>query len=76
MKRLLTAMILLTVSVTDTAADGVDLVRDVRPVLQRHCDRCHGAKRQKNGLRLDIRLEALRGGDGYGPAIVPAHPED
>jgi len=51
-------------------ADAVDYVRDVRPILQKHCSSCHGAEKHKSGLRLDIRSEAFKGGDGDGPAIV------
>ncbi len=49
----------------------VRFVQDVRPILKKHCYRCHGASKQKSGLRLDIKQAAFRGGDGYGPAIVP-----
>lgn len=52
-------------------ADEVDFVRDVRPILEQHCYSCHGADKQKSGLRLDIKSEAFKGGDGYGPSIVP-----
>lgn len=52
----------------------VDFVRDIRPLLEKHCYSCHGAERQKSGLRLDIKSEALRGGEIYGPAIVTATP--
>src|SRR5688500_14385530 len=51
------------------AAD-VDFARDVRPILQKNCFRCHGEKKQEGGLRLDIRRRAFAGGD-TGPAIVP-----
>ena len=43
----------------------------VRPVLATHCFECHGAKKQRGGLRLDTRAGALAGGD-LGPAINPA----
>ncbi|KAA5538980.1 DUF1553 domain-containing protein [Roseiconus nitratireducens] len=58
-----------TISRVGNAAE-VDYVRDIRPILQRHCYRCHGPDRQKSGLRLDIRSEAFKGGDGWGPSIV------
>lgn len=48
----------------------VDFVRDVRPIFEKHCYECHGAEKQKSALRLDIKSEALRGGDAYGPSIV------
>lgn len=54
----------------DTHVAGVDFVRDVQPILQRYCYECHGTEKQKSGLRLDIKSEALAGGDGWGPSIV------
>jgi mono/diheme cytochrome c family protein len=30
-----------------------DFERDVRPILQKHCVRCHGAKKQESRVRLD-----------------------
>lgn len=35
----------------------------VRPVLVKHCQDCHGAKKQEGGLRLDSRDAWMRGGD-------------
>ena len=35
----------------------------VRPVLVKHCQDCHGAKKQEGGLRLDSRDGWMRGGD-------------
>ncbi len=58
------------------AAEPVDFVRSVRPILQQHCYRCHGDEKQKSGLRLDIKSEALKGGDSYGPSIVAGDLDD
>ncbi|HEY3966845.1 MAG TPA: ankyrin repeat domain-containing protein [Planctomycetaceae bacterium] len=44
------------------ADDAIDFGRDVQPLLKAHCHECHGPKQQKNGLRLDRRRDALRGG--------------
>jgi ankyrin repeat protein/mono/diheme cytochrome c family protein len=48
----------------------VDYDTDVKPILSQHCYSCHGGTAQQAGLRLDLRQNALRGGD-YGPVIVP-----
>src|SRR3954451_19566820 len=32
---------------------AVDYLRDVKPLLSKHCYACHGALKQKAGLRLD-----------------------
>nr|MBC8289155.1 DUF1549 domain-containing protein [Planctomycetota bacterium] len=53
------------------AAANVDFERDVRPILTRHCLKCHGEKKQESSLRLDRRSSLLRGGDIGEPAIVP-----
>ena len=53
-----------------TQPAAVDYERDVRPILAAHCFGCHGPRQQQSGLRLDLRQNALRGGD-YGVVIVP-----
>lgn len=52
-----------------TAAEPVDYVRDVKPVLLARCVACHGALKQEAHLRLDTAAFALKGGDS-GPAFV------
>ena len=49
--------------------------RDIQPLLAERCVKCHGAEKQKGGLRLDSRGAALRGGDD-GDAIVPGKSAD
>ena len=51
---------------------AVDYEKDVRPILASRCFGCHGPKQAQSGLRLDLRQNALRGGD-YGVVIVPGH---
>jgi ankyrin repeat protein/mono/diheme cytochrome c family protein len=48
----------------------VDYIKDIKPLLNKNCYECHGGEKQQAGLRLDLRQNALRGGD-YGPVIVP-----
>jgi hypothetical protein len=49
----------------------------VRPILAKHCFKCHGPddKARKARLRLDQRQAAQRGGRSGRPAIVSGHPE-
>jgi hypothetical protein len=47
----------------------------IRPLLVENCQSCHGAEKQKGGLRLDSRASLLTGGDS-GPAIVPGRPDE
>jgi hypothetical protein len=53
-----------------SAAEPVDYVRDIKPLLAAHCLECHGPHKQRSGLRLDTAAAALVGGNS-GPAIVP-----
>src|SRR5262245_34595836 len=50
----------------------VDYLKDVRPIMSQNCFSCHGPEVQQSGLRLDLRQNALRGGD-YGPVIIPGN---
>src|SRR6266478_4692801 len=52
-------------------AEPVDFERQIRPLLEAKCFKCHGAEKQKSGLRLDEKEAAMRGGDNYSPAIIP-----
>ncbi len=56
--------------VAAASAVPVDFVRDMRPIFEQHCYECHGAKKQKSGLRLDVKAAAFKGGEGLGPSIV------
>ena len=42
-----------------TASKPIDFARDVQPIFAKHCYGCHGDKRQKSGLRLDQRPDAM-----------------
>lgn len=52
------------------AAAEVDFKRDIQPVFADKCYSCHGPEKQKGGLRLDRKKDALQGGDS-GKVIVP-----
>jgi len=57
------------------ASDDIDYLRDVKPILSRHCYRCHGAIEQESDLRLDTAAAMLQGGVS-GPAIKPKQSGD
>lgn len=52
------------------ATTSVDFDRDIKPLFEKSCLRCHGPERPKSGFRLDQRAAALKGGEN-GVAIVP-----
>src|SRR5436190_15440399 len=55
-------------------AAAVDFARDIQPILESRCYACHGPRNARNGLRLDLRDAAMKGGD-TGAAIVPGNSE-
>ena len=57
-------------------AEPVDFVKEVRPILEAHCYECHGEKKQKAGLRLDVKSAAFKGGDKHSPDIIPGKPKE
>lgn len=57
------------------AGDETQYVRDVKPILARHCVSCHGGEKPRGGLRLDTAEAALRGGKN-GPVIERGHADD
>ena len=52
------------------ATRNIDFESEVEPILHQRCYACHGPSMQTNGLRLDQRAMALKGGYS-GPAILP-----
>jgi mono/diheme cytochrome c family protein len=48
---------------------------EIRPLLVEQCQKCHGEKKPKSGLRLTSRAAMLKGGE-TGPAAVPGKPEE
>lgn len=52
------------------ASAPVDFTRDIRPIFESTCFRCHGPEKPKSKFRLDNREAALKGGEN-GVDIVP-----
>src|SRR5687767_10541380 len=53
----------------------VDFAKDIKPLLEQSCLKCHGTEKPKGGLRLDTRANAIKGGDD-GTALVPNKPQE
>ena len=53
-----------------SAAQPIDFTRDIKPILQVSCVRCHGRGREPGGFSIETRELLLKGGDD-GPALVP-----
>lgn len=68
--------LVLSLLASSALAAPIDFVRDVRPIFQKHCYSCHGEKKQKSGLRLDIKSLAFKGGDKHAPDIIAKNSKD
>lgn len=53
-----------------SSKEGVTYAKDIRPLFQASCVRCHSGERPKAGLRLDSLQGALKGSKD-GEVIVP-----
>lgn len=49
---------------------AVDFQKEIQPLLERNCIKCHGEKKQKSGLRLDGPTNIRKGGDSGEPLFV------
>ncbi|MES2506656.1 MAG: DUF1549 domain-containing protein, partial [Verrucomicrobiota bacterium] len=54
---------------------AVDYTAQIKPLLQTHCVKCHGATTQKARLRLDTAAGAIQGG-GRGAAVLPGKAQE
>jgi hypothetical protein len=57
----------------EPAGNGLTYEKDVRPILERSCVSCHGAKK-RGGLDARTYPALVKGGDG-GTAVVPGDPD-
>src|SRR5262249_49095806 len=47
----------------------VDFAKEIKPILETSCTKCHGRGKEKGGFKIDNRELFLKGGDS-GPAVV------
>jgi cytochrome c553 len=52
-------------------APQVEFARDVQPILESACCKCHGREKQQGGVRFDRRAGAFAEGDSGQRAITP-----
>ena len=55
--------------------NAVDFVRDIQPIFENACYRCHDGAKHKGGLRLDSKATAFIGGDSGEPSLVRHDPD-
>ena len=49
---------------------GVTYAKDIKPIFEKACFKCHGPDKQKSKLRLDSLEATLKGGEN-GPDVIP-----
>ena len=54
------------------AADkkGVTYEKDIKPIFEKSCFKCHGPEKQKGKMRLDSLAGVIKGGEN-GPDVIP-----
>src|SRR5271166_2764481 len=71
---LLGAMLVLPLGAAPVHAD-VDFVKDIQPVIEKSCIRCHSGPKPKGGLSLETKAGLLKGGI-EGPVVMPGKSAD
>ena len=55
--------------------DGLTFDKDIKPVLENSCLKCHGAEKPKAKYRVDSREAFVKGGESDEAAVVPGKSE-
>src|SRR3954454_14196000 len=75
MSRRLSLVFALPLVAASLRAEGtVSFAKDIQPIFEASCWKCHGASVQLSKLDLRSRESALAGG-AHGPSLVPGNPD-
>jgi len=72
---LLLSITFLLSSVWTSSAAVPDFQREIQPILEQACVRCHGQEKERGEFRLHTREEMMKGG-AQGPAVVIGKPAE
>ncbi|MCM8543225.1 MAG: c-type cytochrome [Lentisphaeraceae bacterium] len=67
MKKMIFAMMVVMLSVSTQA---VDFKKDIAPILEARCVKCHGAKKQKGEYRLSNAKDIVKAGESEEKPVV------
>src|SRR6185503_14752747 len=56
-------------------AAAPDFTKEIKPILEQNCLKCHGEEQKRGGLRLHTKAAAITGGD-TGTTLVPGKSKD
>lgn len=54
---------------------GLTYEKDIKPILENSCLKCHGPEKPKSKYRVDSREAIIKGGDSDEAAIIPGKSE-
>lgn len=54
---------------------GLTYEKDIKPLLENSCVKCHGPEKPKSKYRVDSREAIVKGGDSEEAAVVPGKSE-
>ena len=55
--------------------DGLTFDKDIKPLLENSCLKCHGAEKPKSKYRVDSREAFIKGGESDEAAVIPGKSE-
>ena len=72
--RVLLSAAITIVPVMQSARSGeIDFKKEIAPIFEMHCVKCHGPAKQQGKLRFDSASGAVRKGDSDEMAIAPGN---
>jgi len=64
------ALLVLTGAASFSRAAAPDFIKEIKPILEQNCTKCHGEEQKKGGFRLHTKADALKGGDSGESSLV------
>ena len=55
------------------AKTGLTFEKDVKPILENSCVKCHSGEKPKSKYRMDTRENVIKGGESGDAAIIPGN---
>lgn len=72
MKKVIFAIMVVMLSVSTQA---VDFKKDIAPIFEARCVKCHGAKKQKGEYRLSNAKDIVKAGESEEKPVVAGNPD-